>query len=1084
MKNNRSNPFTFLKGIKNKLPKRKRKKAPDDIIYSPSEDIDLTKRIIGLALRALILFLGIFGMTAFICDAFEFTVSDNARLFSISGGYMAFVAIVVSAVFGLIYFNRLTSLTVPPVAIGVYVGLCAVLHGNPFSYMYYSVLRMINYACYTQVLRGYTYFQSYMIPDGFDYSGSRLMTSDPYRSGGVVILAIIIGLVLSFAMMKKVRLWLLVPFTALVMWPILTYNMTASRLGFVFITAFAASCISLYVYDYRFAGGLEKKQMKLKRKEEKANLRKKEKAIKAEEKNKLKEEADRMLLAALSADMGAKRSKMARKAVLKAAKKAKKTAAKNKKKAVKEEKRLAKKAAKEEKANIKKLRASARGGSADAKEKLKLLESKKDSAKADKKALRLEKKAQKREKAHRAYLVSAAGGYAGAGAAVLAFAAVLFPVLIMTKAFPEIPVVYDTINYANSYVEAYLSGSEVDLNDPEVYGPNPLAPRSLTFDALEFENASMFLVTSTSEYPIYLKSWSGDTFDYGTSTWKSADIEKIVKYRELFGSEYSPDSIGTNFKKYVYPSSAHITEAEVYENFSQYGFSMQSVGVERLGGTSRLMFIPTQLNTDWNILELGTLQATDKEYSAYHDGTYSTRFFGRGYTYQTISFIPVMNRRGVYDEFENAIGYYNLSYETISGAGEGDSIDSLIYDYEMALQESGLHYIGTSIADRYFNSMTDSERDAYLKSVEKELKYRDYVKETYLSTTGSETVTALATEIKGLAESEYGDPTVHEYILTLCEYLSDNYTYTLEPDASKYTPETNYLESFLFEVKEGYCTHFATAAAQLLRELGIPTRYCEGYLADEMYKSFGGYSSEVLDSNAHAWIEVYYDTMGWVQYEVTPPYLEAYYAPNDSTIVEDTEKNEISHITPGELDENEVKPPKSDGDIAGADEKMSEVEIFITVLISVVIAIILFLIIRFLVKRFIKRGTNMLFERYRLIDRAKDEAVYKDPKTDNRKNARALNDQILDIFIEIGAGPESGEVSSEYGERIKQNYGNLSKEDPCEVFRIIQKEEFGDGISYAEMCVLAEYLAEITVSVYAGLSFTQKIVKRYIKRKI
>ena len=1080
MKNNKSNPFSFLKGIKIKLPKRKIKKAPGDIIYSPAEDIDTTKRIIGLALRALTLFLGIFGMTAFICDAFEFTVSDNARLFSISGGYMAFVGIVVSAVFCLIYYNRLTSFAVPPVALGVYIGLCAVLHGNPFSYIYYSVLRMINYACYTQVLRGYTYFQGFMIPDGFDYSGSRLMTSDPYRSGGVVILAVIIGIVLSLAMMKKVRLWILVPFTALIMWPILTYNMTASRLGFVFITAFAASCISLYVYDYRFAGGLEKKHKKLQRKEEKAEIRKKEKAIKAEEKQKLREEADKMLLCALSADMGAKRSKMARKAVIKAAKKAKKTAAKNKKKAAKEEKRLAKKAAKAEKATIKKLRSSAKSGNAEAAEQLKQF----DREKADRKKVRLEKKALKKAKAHNSFLVSAAGGYAGAGAAVLAFAAVLFPVLIMTKAFPEIPVIYDTIDYANSYVESYLSGSEVDLNDPEVYGPNPLAPRTLTFDALEFEDASMFLITSTSEYPIYLKSWSGESFDYGTSTWKSADIEKLVKYRELFGAEYSPDSIGTDFKKYVYPSSAHITEPEVYENFSQYGFSMQSVSIERLGGTSRLMFIPTQLNTDWNILALGTLDATEHKYSSYYDGTYSTRFFGRGYTYQTISFIPVMNRRGVYDEFENAIEYYNLSYEAISAAGDSDDTDALIYDYEMALQDSGIHYIGTSIADRYFNSMTDSEKDAYISSVKDELKYRDYVKETYLSTTGSETVNALALEIKALADSTYGEPTVHEYILTLLEYLSDNYTYTLEPDATKYTPETNYLESFLFEVKEGYCTHFATAAAQLLREIGIPTRYCEGYLADEMYKSFGGYSAEILDSDAHAWIEVYYDTMGWVQYEVTPPYLESYYAPNDSTIVEDSEKNEISHINPGELNENDVKPPKDDGDITGADEKMTEVEIFLTVLTIVIIGIILFIVIRFLVKRFVKRGTNMLFERYRLIARAKDEAVYKDSKTDNHKIARALNDQILDIFIEIGAGPESGEVSREYGERIKQNYGNLSKEDPCEVFRIIQKEEFGDGITYEEMCTLAEYLAEITVSVYAGLSFTQKMIKRYIKRKI
>lgn len=1085
MKNNKIRPIAFFRKLWGKGKKRKKKTAPDDVIYSPAEDLSPLSRIIGIGMRALILFLGIFGFTAFICNAFEFTISFNSRFFAITSGYMVLVSLLVSAFCAFRYYSEKTRYFALPAGIGLYLGICAIMYGDPFSFIYYSALRMLNYSCYTMVLRGFTYFGDFMVPDGFDYSTARIMTSDPYRSGGVLLLAIVMGLILAPAIMKKVRLYILIPFMTACLYPILTYNMISDKVGFAFIIAFACACISLYVYDYRFAGGLQRHQEKIRRKLEKAEKKRAEKARKAEEKKKLREEADRMLLAALSADMGRKRSRLARKAVFKAAKRAKKDA----RRAEKVNKKLAKKQAKfhkkAERIELKKITKAARGGDSAAKESILRSKEAKKQLIADKKAAKAEKKRQKKDALKKSYMVSAAGGYAGFFAGALALIAVILPVVIMNKAFPEIPGLYDGIERANLYVSAYLSGSEVDLSDEGVYGPNPLVPRALTFEPLEYEKESMFIVSSTSENSIYLKSWSSFSYDHATSSWSGAGVDDIVDYRNKFGMGFDPGEISTAFKRYVYPSTNYIEDPKVYENFYRYGFTMQSVIVERLSGTSRLLFIPSQLNCDRGLLEVGTLSPVDMKYTSYFDGIYSTRFFGKNSMYSTISYVPIMSATDLASELVNAKKYYDYSVKTILDNRDAEDFDRVIYEYENYLTENEITYIGTSIVDRYFTSMTAVEKEEFLQTVEKEKLYAKYARENHSATTGSEEISALAASIRDIAVSKYGEtPTTHQLMLTLATYLKDNYTYTLTPDKSLYDEKANVLESFLFTVKEGYCSHFATAACQIAREWGIPARYCEGYLASEFYPSFQGYSTELLNEDAHAWIEIYIDGMGWMQYEMTPPYLEAMYDADNATqeeIVDDGETPDSNHVLP-EFDAPEQEV--NEGDMAGRDEELTEVQIFIIAVSSAAAAVLIFLIGRFLVKLFIRRGTNMLFERYRLIDRAKDEEIYTDPKTDRRKIARSIDDQIIEIFAAIGAAPEKGELSRDYGKRIKESYGDLSNIDPCEVFDIIQKEEFGDGLTYAEICVTAEYLADITVAVYAGLNPMQKIVLRYIKRII
>ncbi len=73
------------------------------------------------------------------------------------------------------------------------------------------------------------------------------------------------------------------------------------------------------------------------------------------------------------------------------------------------------------------------------------------------------------------------------------------------------------------------------------------------------------------------------------------------------------------------------------------------------------------------------------------------------------------------------------------------------------------------------------------------------------------------------------------------------------------------VDYFLFEAQAGYCQYYASAMVVMLRAVGIPARYVEGYSTGR--KEEGVY--RVLESNGHAWPEVYFPGYGWIEFEPT-----------------------------------------------------------------------------------------------------------------------------------------------------------------------------------------------------------------------
>jgi len=65
--------------------------------------------------------------------------------------------------------------------------------------------------------------------------------------------------------------------------------------------------------------------------------------------------------------------------------------------------------------------------------------------------------------------------------------------------------------------------------------------------------------------------------------------------------------------------------------------------------------------------------------------------------------------------------------------------------------------------------------------------------------------------------------------------------------------------------KEGYCQYYAATMAVILRDLGVPTRLAEGFLPGTREAGI----ERILNSNAHAWVEVYFPGYGWVLFDPT-----------------------------------------------------------------------------------------------------------------------------------------------------------------------------------------------------------------------
>lgn len=145
---------------------------------------------------------------------------------------------------------------------------------------------------------------------------------------------------------------------------------------------------------------------------------------------------------------------------------------------------------------------------------------------------------------------------------------------------------------------------------------------------------------------------------------------------------------------------------------------------------------------------------------------------------------------------------------------------------------------------------------------------------------------ALPKRVSSLAE-QLTSTTTNRYdaVMAVKHYLEKNYRYDLKTTLP--SAKQDFVDHFLFEQKVGYCDHFSTSMVVLLRSSGIPARWVKGFAPGSLITSSseknegtqeptsgGSYENRYLVSysDAHSWVEVYFEGVGFVPFDPTPGY--------------------------------------------------------------------------------------------------------------------------------------------------------------------------------------------------------------------
>lgn len=267
--------------------------------------------------------------------------------------------------------------------------------------------------------------------------------------------------------------------------------------------------------------------------------------------------------------------------------------------------------------------------------------------------------------------------------------------------------------------------------------------------------------------------------------------------------------------------------------------------------------------------------------------------------------------------------YENSRFASKDGELEGEPIRFTITHKNVVTSTLFNSYFPkTFIFDSSFYYITD-ERETFAKQLilkDKSYTYigvKPYVdwnklrESKYVSKEGYEkylqlpdTITSRVDELS--YELTRGLKSDYSKVKSIEQYLRNNFEYKLTPPETPYNKD--FVDYFLFDLKEGYCTYYASSLVVMSRIAGIPARYVEGFKASyENVDNNGNYL--VYGSNAHAWAEVYIEGYGWMIFEATPPFSNVYYEEKEK------EKEETE-----EVENNREQLNSMEGDLRGLED--------------------------------------------------------------------------------------------------------------------------------------------------------------------
>lgn len=208
-----------------------------------------------------------------------------------------------------------------------------------------------------------------------------------------------------------------------------------------------------------------------------------------------------------------------------------------------------------------------------------------------------------------------------------------------------------------------------------------------------------------------------------------------------------------------------------------------------------------------------------------------------------------------------------INDETIHGDGLISGGQNAVYTFYPEIYNIDNVYLKMMLSSIYYPGIDEDSEQGILLS-----EYQDFVYQHYTELPEFFDSEAYA-QIRNDFTFENSD--LNSVAQAIRSGLQSLAVYSLTPE--RIPSGEDFLPWFLYESKEGYCMHFATAGVLLLRMNGFPARYAEGFICAPGNFVFDGrnYKSTVRDYQAHAWAEVYVDGFGWVPVEMTPGYSSA-----------------------------------------------------------------------------------------------------------------------------------------------------------------------------------------------------------------
>lgn len=239
---------------------------------------------------------------------------------------------------------------------------------------------------------------------------------------------------------------------------------------------------------------------------------------------------------------------------------------------------------------------------------------------------------------------------------------------------------------------------------------------------------------------------------------------------------------------------------------------------------------------------------------------------------------------------------------------------------------------------------------------ESNAEYDEFVKEHYLeiSDTQFNELTSAFNELESLGMSDVSLST-EDKVNIIVEYVKSKAKYDV--NTGSMSGNKDFVAWFLEDSETGYCVHYATAAAILLRCYGIPSRYVNGYMVTLKENT----EVAVTDRNAHAWVEYYDSERGWIMVEATP-------GSEESEGVVDNEEEEV-------INEEIDIPIDEDNNIDNEEvievDKTNNIAKYIPVILIIIIILLIRLLILYIDKYRLFKGTNneKCIKRYKYLNR-------------------------------------------------------------------------------------------------------------------